>query len=175
MGVKVRRWVWPALPLIIVVIAGVIWHRHTYPYGVTHRCSIGLSHMLMAHADEHEGQYPVPEREDQLGLELLLHAEDPLSGDAFEIIVGKAGDVEAARAFYLEHGYLLKEHSSWHYVGGLTNEDPSLILCWDKIPLGHNGQRQRGNPREVIMATGFREFVHESAWSEFLERHSSRR
>ena len=124
---------------------------------------------MLDYADSHNGKYPMPEREDQLGLDLLLEGANT-SDFIFEVIVGKAGDLSEARRFYNEHGYLRKKHSSWHYVSGLSTDDDGRAIAWDKIPLNHNGGREDSNPREVIMVDGSVRVVTENDWDEFVRK-----
>jgi len=92
-----------------------------------------------------------------------------MSPTHLDLVVGKAGDLAEAERFYRKNGYLLKDHSSWHYVSGLTTADVGRALAWDKIPLNHNGMRKAGNPREVIMVEGSVDQINESQWEDFLK------
>ncbi len=155
---------------VLLLICGAFYgcYRHNYPYGSTHRCSKCFAPFLEEYADAHGGNYPQAERPDQLGMDELLK-DCPDSFDmVFGMIVGKAGNLRRARRFYDRHGYLKAEHSSWHYVPGLTTDDVGRALAWDKIPLTHNGMRVSYNPREVIMVGGMVRQVIEDRWEEFL-------
>ena len=157
--------------VVLLVLASVAYgyYRFKYPYGSTHRCSKSLAGFLEEYAINHDGNYPQPERADQLGLDRLLGADLGDSGDFLELVVGKAGDLFEAREFYAEHGYLKPEHSSWHYVTGLSAADKGRALAWDKIPLTHNGMRVSYNPREVIMVGGMVNQVNADSWVQFSE------
>lgn len=157
--------------LIVATVLGVAvgslygYYRYKFPYGSTHRCSKSLSVMLDMYAEEHGGNYPEADDIRQLGMEKFLDAE----GTYLDLVVGKAGDLAEAKRFYMKNGYLLKDHSSWHYVSGLTTADTGRALAWDKIPLNHNGMREDGNPREVIMVGGIVDRIKESQWENFLK------
>jgi hypothetical protein len=150
-----------------VVVGGVYgYYRYKFPYGNTHRCSKILAGMLDQYAADHEGRYPQADDDHRLGLEKVLE----VSRDQLAMVVGKAGDLEEAEKFYKKSGFLLKGHSSWHYVSGLTTADEGRALAWDKVPLTHNGMRISYNPREVIMVGGLVEQINESRWEDFLKQ-----
>jgi len=157
--------------VVLLVVASVTYsyYRSKYPYGSTHRCSKSLAGYLETYANSHNGNYPQPERPDQLGLERLLDADLGDPDLLLELVVGKAGELSEARRFYARHGFLKPEHSSWHYVTGLTSADKGRALAWDKIPLTHNGMRTKSNPREVIMVGGLVEQVNEDSWKQFAD------
>lgn len=154
--------------LLLGVLVGALYgyYRYKFPYGNTHRCSKVLAGMLEEYAEDHEGRYPQADDERQLGLEKVLDA----SGGQLAEVVGKAGDLEEAEKFYEKSGFLLKEHSSWHYVSGLTTADEGRALAWDKIPLTHDGMKISYNPREVIMVGGWVEQINETRWEDFLKK-----
>ena len=157
-----------AWTLVFGVIAASIYgyYRYQFPYGNTHRCSKVLAGMLDQYAEDNGGRYPQADDDRQLGLEKVL------GGDREQLatVVGKAGNLAEAERFHGTNGYLLKEHSSWHYVSGLTTADEGRALAWDKIPLAHNGMRLSYNPREVIMVGGWVDQVNESRWDDFLRQ-----
>lgn len=154
--------------LVLGVLTGGIYgyYRYQFPYGKTHRCSKVLAGMLDQYATDNGGRYPHADRDHQLGLEKVLE----VSRDQLSLVVGKAGNLADAERFYEKNGYLLDEHSSWHYVSGLTTADEGQALAWDKVPLGHNGMRISYNPREVIMVGGWIEQINENRWDDFLKK-----
>lgn len=171
MLVPMKRYV-----IIILLVCGVLYGagygflRYKFPYGRSHRCSKVFVSVLEQYAVDHEGRYPQGTREGQLGLDEVL--KDLSSKDfdrTFDLVLGKAGDLEEARQFYKQNGYLRVMHSSWHYVSGLTVQDSGRALAWDKIPLTHNGMRVPSNPREVIMVGGAVLSVKENEWEAFLK------
>lgn len=157
--------------LIVLVLGAAAYGAWCwkYPYGYTHRCSKSLAMELQFYPDDHNGKYPRAERPDQLGLDVLLGGRGT-SDFIFELIVGKAGNLKEAQKFYNEHGYLRKEHSSWHYVSGLSLDDKGRAIAWDKIPLNHNGGREDAKPREVIMVGGAVRVVTGDNWEGFLQQ-----
>ena len=160
--------------LLLTAMSGGLWYWHHlhYPYGSTHRCSKILTMHLVSYANEHQGQFPQPTHENQLGLDLLftnLGTDD----SNLELIVGKAGNPKKARNFYQNHGYLKPEHSSWHYIPGLTTADLGRALAWDNPPLTHNGQKIDSNPREVLLISEGSvhvQVITEAQWPEFLAK-----
>ncbi|MGJ8695710.1 MAG: hypothetical protein ACSHYF_05285 [Verrucomicrobiaceae bacterium] len=160
-------WFGLLLGLAGVLAIGYGYYRYEYPYGSTHRCSKVLAMELRHFANTHDGRFPVSGNENALGLSELLVA----SPEYLELVVGKAGDLGEAREFFEEHGYLLPEHSSWHYVEGLSSNE-GRALAWDKIPLDHNGRRTDDESREVIMTNGSVENVKGKDWDDFLARQS---
>lgn len=154
--------------LVLGVLVGGIYgyYRYQFPYGDTHRCSKILAGMLDQYAADNGGRYPQADNDRQLGLEKVLE----VSREQLAVVVGKAGDLAEAERFYGKNGNLLKEHSSWHYVSGLTTADEGRALAWDKIPLAHNGMKTSYNPREVIMVGGRVEQINENRWEDFLKK-----
>ena len=151
---------------ILALILGIVgwgFYKKNYPYGSTHRCSKVLAMELRSFAEENGGKFPASENRDALGLSALLEK----SPHFLDLVVGKAGDLDKARQFYEKNGYLLPAHSSWNYVEGLTSNDYGA-LAWEKIPLGHYGQKQSSNSREVIMTDGMVRYIPEKDWNEFL-------
>ena len=163
-----KRWAIALAAFVALSIVTYFVHQsYRYPYGRSHRCSKILPMELERYADEHGGSYPSVDFEDHLGLDKLISPGDLLS---LERVVGKAGDAEEAKRFFDENGFLLRRHSSWKYVSGLSSDSPStLALAWDKIPLGHNGQRTSNNSREVIYPGGIVDTINQHDWNDFME------
>jgi hypothetical protein len=85
------------------------------------------------------------------------------------ILCGKTKSAQVATEI-LERGELLgPDTCDWHYVEGLTlSDDPRLALVWDKVGLGHNGQRLAGGGHSVWRNYG-EEVIPDSEWPKFLE------
>src|SRR4029077_15084769 len=58
----------------------------------------------------------------------------------------------------------------WHFVEvWRQDDDPGLALFWDKVGLGHNGQRLSDPGHTVIFLDGQRNFIPETKWPQFLK------
>ena len=155
--------------LLVSAIAGWVFYGNKYPYGRTHRCSKALSSMLLEYAQENNGNFPRSEVPNALGLSALIESNP----GALEYVVGKAGDLKAAERFYDENGFLEARHSSWEYTEGLSVDDTERALLWDRIPLGHHGERTKTNSREVILIGGRVLVVPEGEWKDFIKNQSN--
>jgi hypothetical protein len=122
------------------------WYRWTFPYGYSHCCDSCLKFALDAYADKHGGVYPAGQATPEASLSLLF---PKLAGA--ELLRGKTVPVEKV-AKILTSGELLDEEScGWHYVEGLTQrDDRRLAIFWDKVGLGHHGQRLPHGGHTVI-------------------------
>jgi hypothetical protein len=71
----------------------------------------------------------------------------------------------------LERGERLgPDTCGWHYVEGLRlDHDKRLALCWDKVGLGHNGQRLSDGGRSVLLVNLGYEYIPGPKWKEFLQ------
>lgn len=158
------------ISLAIVTIATVSirgYYKSQYPYGRTHRCSKGLYFALLSYSEGHDGELPNSDDPSKLALTQLI-GNGWVDQDSLDLIVGKAGDLEAAEKFYAKHGYLKPEHSSWHFVNGLNENDRGMAIAWDKIPLDHNGRVSES--REVIMVGRAVSNIPNSEWPAFLKK-----
>ena len=90
-----------------------------------------------------------------------------------EMVIGKTIDFEEAKAFYTEHGYILKSHSAWHFVNGVKSSHQGRAFAWDKIPLGHNGQVQDDNAREVLEVGFMVSHIPEEKWDNYCLLYTS--
>jgi hypothetical protein len=159
----------------VIVLAGLAtlvgavygWYRYTFPYGTKHACMSCLGLSLANYAQQHDGHFPTGGDCPEASLSLLYreHYEDAY------ILSGKTKSAEVAREI-LERGELLgPDTCDWHYVEGLTlSDDPRLAIVWDKIGLGHNGQRLPNGGHSVLRLNCCgEEVIPESEWSQFLE------
>lgn len=111
------------------------------------------------------GWYPAGAANPEASLSLLY---PKYAGPA--MLQGKTVPLATVEAI-LASGRLLGPAScGWHYVEGLTEaDDPRLALLWDKISLGHNGQRQpQGGHHVIRVRPSHVNFVPESQWPAFL-------
>jgi hypothetical protein len=166
---KITRhlWLWLTL-LVLALLAGGGWlaYRWNYPYGWSHSCDKQLMFALQQYADDHAGVYPSGEETPEASLSLLYpkyanHA----------VLQGKTVPLDTVKAI-LERGERLgPDTCGWHYVGGLkSNDDPQLALCWDKVGLGHNGERLSDGGRMVIFVGCRAAYIPGAEWQAFLEK-----
>jgi hypothetical protein len=153
--------------IVTVLVIGVCsFYGWTFPYGRSHSCDIGLKFALDAYADEHGGIYPAGQATPEASLSLLY----PKYTEDAELLRGKTVPFEKVKEV-LANGKLLDEDScGWHYVEGLTkSDDRRLAIFWDKIGLGHNGQRIRGGGHSVVFLDGTPRVVSAEEWPQFLD------
>jgi hypothetical protein len=157
----------------LIVIAALIgagygWYCYDFPYGAKHACLKGLGLSLLIYAQQHDGHFPTGGGCPEASLSLLYREHYDM--DAY-ILSGKTKSAEAADEI-LERGELLgPDTCDWHYVEGLTlSDDARLALVWDKVGLGHNGERLPGGGHSVWrVGCGGEEVIPESEWLKFLE------
>lgn len=136
-----------------------------YPYGWSHCCDKGISLGLVSYAHANGGCFPSGEATPEASLSLLY----PKYIEA-EILRGKT--IRGDDAFkLLESGRrLTPETCDWHYVEGLTNRDDGRIaIFWDKVGLGHNGERLAGGGHSVGFVNGHTEIISAADWPAFLK------
>jgi len=164
---------WRKRAAIAVSVVGVLiatmyaYYQHHYPHGRSHCCDKQLMLALMSYADRHGGWFPRNEATPEASLS-LLHREEPELVTA-NLLRGKTVSEKAVRS-RLEDGLLLTpETCGWHYVEGLRNDDDGrLALFWDKVGLGHNGERLSGGGHVVYLVSGSIEYVSGDQWEGFL-------
>lgn len=159
-------WLW--LPLLLLagsVGVGWFYHQWKYPYGWSHSCDKFLMLALARYAEAHGGAYPAGEATPEASLSLLY----PFYVENAEILRGKTVPLDTVKAI-LESGERLgPDTCGWHYVEGLTlKDDPQLALCWDKVGLGHNGQRLSDGGRTVLFVGCRQEYIPGAKWEAFL-------
>lgn len=85
------------------------------------------------------------------------------------VLQGKTVPIEAVQAALTGGGRLDPDTCGWHYVEGLRNTDNRrLALVWDKVGLGHNGERLRAGGHNVIFVGGEIEYIPETECNGFL-------
>jgi len=78
---------------------------------------------------------------------------------------GKTVPSNVTQAALRETGRLGPDSCGWHYVEGLTDSDDAQIaILWDKVGLGHNGERIKGGGHEVCYLDGSHRFIRASKW-----------
>jgi hypothetical protein len=150
--------------LTVLVGSGWLYYRWTYPYGRSHSCDKGLILALRNYADDHGRAYPTGEATPEASLSLLY----PKYTDE-RVLQGKTVPLDLVKAL-LERGDRLGPNTcGWHYVDGLTRDDDSrLALFWDKVGLGHWGERLSDGGRTVYFVDGDHEYIPGAKWQEFL-------
>lgn len=153
--------------LIVLILAGSGWlfYRWTFPYGWSHSCDKILMFALDQYAEDHGGEYPAGEATPEASLSLLY----PKYANEYAL-QGKTVPLDLVKAI-LEKGERLGPDScGWHYVEGLRKDDDSrLALCWDKVGLGHNGERLSDGGHFVIFVGLRIDYVEGEKWVVFLE------
>ena len=165
---------WSAIVLIVLAAlfgglygAAYCWYRYTFPYGWSHCCLKGLGLSLLTYAERHDGHFPSGGGCPEASLSLLYREHYDIDG---YILCGKTKSAEVANKI-LKRGELLgPDTCDWHYVEGLTlSDDSRLALVWDKVGLGHNGQRLPGGGHSIWRLYGGEEVIPGSEWPHFLE------
>ncbi len=154
-----------ALGAVLVAAAGFGGYHYYLPYGWSHCCDKALAFALREYAERHGGWFPQGEASPEASLS-LLYRQNP--GLAY-ILRGKTVPEKVVRA-RLEAGALLDpETCGWHYVEGLRlDDDPRLALFWDKVGLGHNGERLSDGGHFVGLVDCSIEYVPGERWEKFL-------
>jgi hypothetical protein len=172
-----KRWQFSLRTLLLFVavaalpFAGVrYYYSWMFPYGWSHCCDKALMFALEEYARDHGGHYPSGKECPEASLSLLY----PKYADA-NLLRGKTVPEAAVRGV-LENGKLLGPKTcGWQYVEGLTQEDRGAALLWDKVGLGHNGQRLSTPGHTVIFIGHDIRFIPESEWATFLEEQKALR
>ncbi len=121
---------------------------------------------LHFYAMDHEGKYPSGGKTPEASLAMLF----PEYAEA-DVLRGKTVRLRTTEQMLKKQKTLTPESCGWHYVKGFTeNDDPTLAVAWDKVGLGHFGQRLRSGGHEVIYVDGSANVVSGPEWPGFLER-----
>jgi hypothetical protein len=161
---------------VLIVIAALLgglygaayWrYQYTFPYGWSHCCLKGLGLALLNYAQAHDGHFPAGGGCPEASLSLLYRSDHDIEG---HLLCGKTKSAEVANEI-LERGELLgPDTCDWHYVEGLTlSDDHRLAIVWDKVGLGHNGQRLPNGGHSVCRVDCAEEVIPDSEWPKFLE------
>lgn len=162
-----QHWRWILLAVLVIVGSLYGYRRHKYPYGWSHSCDKLLYFALLNYADAHDGQFPSGEATPEACLSLL--AGERYGADA-TLLSGKHIDSSVTEETLARGELLGPETCGWHYVPGLRRKsDQNVALFWDKIGLGHNGQRLDDGGHIVWYASGNRRHIKASEWDSFIE------
>jgi hypothetical protein len=149
------------------VALGYVSWRDTYPYGYSHRCDLNLYLALEKYAAAHGGAFPTGGRTPEASLGLLYKNVDWVTAD---LLRGKTVPESVVQETLDRGGPLGPESCGWHYVEGLrVDDDPRLALFWDKVGLGHNGERLSCGGHIVMFLDGRRPHIPEVDWQTFLD------
>ena len=170
---KSNKRIFVGLAIVGILLITVVYALHKlrsyyYPYGASHCCLKVLGMDLGNYAEAHNGHFPAGEKCPEASLSLLYKGND--AGSA-EILRGKTVPLETVKNI-LERGELLgPDTCGWHYVEGLTLcDDSRLAIVWDKIGLGHNGQRLPEGGHSVWYIQGSENVIPGSEWPQFLKQ-----
>jgi hypothetical protein len=146
-----KRAVIAASVIATLTALGFAYHHYRYPYGWSHCCDKVLAFALLQYADEHDGWFPQGEATPEASLSLLYRQDPALAYN----LRGKTIPQSVVQARLKGGELLTPETCGWHYVEGLRkDDDPRLALFWDKVGLGHNGERMSGGGHFVCFITG---------------------
>lgn len=166
-----RRWAKRgtiAASIIAVLVAlGFIYYHYRYPYGWSHCCDKMLGFALLQYSEEHDGWFPQGEPTPEASLSLLYRQDVAVA----YTLRGKTVPESVVRARLEASELLTPETCGWHYVEGLRkDDDPRLALFWDKVGLGHNGERLSGGGHFVcfVSGPGSIEYIPGERWDKFL-------
>jgi hypothetical protein len=151
--------------LIALASAGRLYYQQRFPYGWSHSCDLQLMSALYQYAEEHDKAFPAGELTPEASLSLLY----PAYANEY-ILQGKTVPIDVVKGI-LENGERLGPNTcGWHYVEGLRlDDDPRLALFWDKVGLGHNGERLSDGGRTVFFVDATHRYIAGCEWQEFLE------
>jgi hypothetical protein len=172
MNAEPKRRIWWKLPAGVAIILLAIgaslfgYMKWKYPYGMSHCCIAGMGLDLREYAMDHGGRFPVGGDTPEASLSLLYSNYT----DAYWLR-GKTVPLGVAQAALAKAGKLGPDSCGWHYVAGLTEaDDPRIAILWDKVGLGHNGERMAGGGHEVAFVDGSHQFIPGTKWPEFLRQ-----
>ena len=170
-----RRLLLLTATLLVLGSGGWLYYKWKYPYGWSHCCDKQLIFALDRYAEDHGGAYPAGGSSPEASLSLLY----PKYADA-NLLRGKTVPLATVQSLLDAGQQLGPETCGWHYVEGLrSDDDPGLALVWDKLGLGHNGERNESGGRTVLFVRMNLRYISGSEWSDFLaeqERlHAARR
>lgn len=164
-----KRWRVILVILTVLIAVGLVgggWlhYRSTFPYGWSHSCDKQLMFALHQYAEDHAGAYPAGEATPEASLSLLY----PKYANEY-VLQGKTVPIDVVKVILEGGDHLSPDTCGWHYVEGLRlDDDRRLALCWDKVGLGHNGQRSDGGRTVLFVNMGY-EYIAGAKWQEFLE------
>ncbi|MFN0197454.1 MAG: hypothetical protein ACKVT0_11975 [Planctomycetaceae bacterium] len=158
--------------ILLMIVSGFAYFKYRYPYGWSHCCDKQLASALSQYADIHDGWFPRGEATPEASFS-LLYRMDP---NYLHALRGKTVPEEALRARLNAGELLTPQTCGWHYVEGLRSDDsPELALFWDKVGLGHNGERLPERSHYVTFVNGTVEYIPGTDWDQFLKEQNELR
>ncbi len=169
-GFKRRFWPkWLAGTVIVLFLLGVSlfgYWKWKFPYGWSHCCAKGMGLALRTYAMDHDGRFPTGGDTPEASLSLLYSNYV----NAYTLR-GKTVPLQVAQTALAKDGKLGPESCDWHYVEGLTEaDDPQIAILWDKVGLGHNGERLKAGGHMVVLVDGSENYVSRAKWPGFLKQ-----
>jgi len=163
---KRRRVALVVLAVMVTIAFGGGWYyKSLFPYGWSYSCDKQLMFALVQYAEDNTGAYPAGEATPEASLSLLY----PKYANEY-VLQGKTVPLEVVKTILERGNRLGPESCGWHYVEGLRlDDDYRLALCWDKVGLGHNGQRQSDDGHTVLFVSQRFEYIEGARWEEFLQ------
>lgn len=147
------------------IVAEQIWYHYTFPYGWSHCCDIQLAFALQQYAEDHGGHFPSGADCPEASLSLLY--SNYVNAN---LLRGKIISLKTVEHALAANGKLGPDSCGWHYVEGITlSDDSQIAIVWDKVGLGHNGQRLEHGGHFIIRADGRQDFVSGEGWSNFSQ------
>lgn len=164
---RIRGWLSGlAITVLVIVFALYVYYRRTFPYGGSHCCDLILLQALEEYAGNHDGAFPTGRPTPEASLSLLYSNVSWVTPD---LLRGRTVPEAVVKEALRRDGALGPDSCGWHYVEGLRlDDDPGLAIFWDKIGLGHDGQRLSRPGHTVLFVGGDRRFIPQSDWQAFL-------
>jgi hypothetical protein len=157
--------------LLLACIGGLLAVGYFNIFHAHEHCSKGLSLDLRQYAMDHFGQFP--HHTNGFGDALLLLVTDGVSPDV-RAITAPGDDGTIFKECLAKGLNVPEEKCSRIYIQGLaeTNAYDGVALAFDGYPTpgGDHFRRPWGDPtRDVVMADGSVQFIHENRWPAFAQ------
>ncbi len=142
------------------------WSMPSYPYGWSHCCDKQVGLALMNYAQINGGRFPTGGATPKASLSLLY----PQFLDA-NTLRGKTVPEDVVAKVLKSGRPLTPTTCGWQYVDGLTlprQNTGRIAIFWDKVGLGHNGERLPSGGHSVGFMDGHTCGISEADWPRFL-------
>ena len=161
------RSLFAGVAIFAVLVALPTWYyRYMFPYGRDHCCDKAIGLALISYADANGGRFPSGGDTPEASLSLLY----PAYLDASELR-GKTFPEDAAAQLLKSGKPLTPDTCGWQYVDGLTMPkwgSSGIAIFWDKIGLGHNGERSPHGGHSVTFMDAHGQVISEADWPRFI-------